>query len=275
MDREWPLRIEFTLLLLLQLFVLGVYVDSLLGEPAHSQAPIPSGPAAANPASSRLGAFLDQYPPDKSAKLAKSQTLMRLGEGAFTGYRVFKDKKAGLIAHRARESFRAECMGLGGHFEGRVNRWDIAHHFALARQVTIDGNALSVCVDAPDIPLGALVAYSFNDRYRDSYVALFLMTRETAAEIMIIYHRAMAKELRFKAAAAERKANNEKDWVAWRSKLTIGTDTNCGPVISLRGPMIEVAHAGQATWLRREQLFPPGARDSADITIRCGSFDAL
>jgi hypothetical protein len=144
-----------------------------------------------------------------------------------------------------------------------------------AKHIGFDGNDLTICNDANALPLGALIAHSHTNRYRESFVYLYVISREATAEMMIIYHRGMAKEQRFQANMAQRKADNEKSWATWREKLAIGTETNCGPVIGLRGPMIEVANGGQASWFRHEQLFPVGARDTPGTLIRCGIGDPL
>jgi hypothetical protein len=265
--------LEFWFLLLVQTLCIGWYLTILFPATAV-QAQTANTPAAEPPA--KLGSFLDQYPVTKSqAKLLKYQTLMQLGQGAFAGYRAFKDKQAGLIAYKARESFGAECAALGGHIEGNANRADIAAYFSMAKRAAFNGNDLSVCVDADELPLGALIASTYANRHKESFVRLFAMTQETATEMMAIYHRGMAKELRFQADMVERKINNEASWEAWREKLAIGTETNCGPVIGLRGPMIEIAHSGQPSWLRREQLFPVGARDTPGSIIRCGTSDPM
>jgi len=61
--------------------------------------------------------------------------------------------------------------------------------------------------------------------------------------------------------AAEQRANE-----AFRRDLAVGTETNCGTVIQLRGPMVEIAVPpvrltpnGQSTfWSRRTVLARPG-----------------
>jgi hypothetical protein len=273
MVRQFLIWLEFWFLLLMQLLCIGWYLTIIFPATAV-QAQTANTPAAEPPA--RLGSFLNQYPVTKSQpKLLTTESLWRLGESAFVGVRAFKDNNAGLIAYKARESFGAECAALGGHFETKANRADVASYYSMAKKATFNGNDLSVCVDANEIPLGALIARSYRNRYHESFVSLFVLSQETATEMMAIYHRGMAKELRFQADMAERKINNEKDWAAWRETLVIGTETNCGPVIGLRGPMIEIAHGGQTTWFRHEQLFPVGARDTPGSIIRCGTRDPL
>jgi len=66
------------------------------------------------------------------------------------------------------------------------------------------------------------------------------------------------------ALAAERERQAEaKSVMAWRKTLQIGTDTFCGPVIEVRGPMIKLALNVQLpgftneAWLKSDQIFPP------------------
>jgi hypothetical protein len=180
-----------------------------------------------------------------------------LGDGAFTGYRVFKDKQAGVIANKARGRFGAECAALGGHFDTKANRTEIAAHFSKAKQVTFNGNDLSVCVDADELPLGALIASTYTNRHKESFVRLFVMTQVTATEMMAIYHRGMAKELRFQADIAEQLAATDARIAAWRKRLAVGTETHCGPVLDIRGPVAQVAYGTHEGWVRIERLYPP------------------
>jgi hypothetical protein len=47
--------------------------------------------------------------------------------------------------------------------------------------------------------LGALITSSYTNRYKESFVSLVVMSEQSTAEMMAIYHRGMAKELRFQA----------------------------------------------------------------------------
>lgn len=48
----------------------------------------------------------------------------------------------------------------------------------------------------------------------------------------------------------------------FRRQLTIGSETFCGPVINIRGPMVQIALNGQLPefsaepWLRLENVYP-------------------
>jgi hypothetical protein len=273
MDKAFLQKLEFTFLPL-PLLVIG-----LLSYPAQSRTSVPltHQTTTASPANvpSKLGIFLDQYPATKlTAKLVEADPLWRLGEGVFLGYRAFKTKKAREIAYvDAHASFAAECEAVGGHIEKNTQPRAITHHYQIAKGVSIDEASLMICADTEDMPLGALVARSYPDRYynthRDSYVSLFILTKDAATEMMAIYHRGMARDLRAQADQIEKQAANDARIAAWRTRLTIGTETHCGPVLDVRGPMGQVAYGTQAGWVRIERLYPP--QDAA----RCWEFSGL
>jgi hypothetical protein len=253
--RQFLAWLEFWFLLLVQLLCICWYL-TLLFSAALVQAQSTNAPADQLPA--KLGSFLSQYPVTKSQpKLLTTESMWQLGEEAFVGVRAFKDKDAKLLPYNARESFRAECTALGGQFETNANRADIAAYFSMAKRATFNGNDLSVCVDANEIPLGALVARSYSNRYHESFVSLFVLSQETATEMMAIYHRGMAKELRHQADIAEQLAATDARIADWRKRLAIGTETHCGPVLEIRGPVAQVAYGTRAGWVRIERLYPP------------------
>ena len=108
-----------------------------------------------------------------------------------------------------------------------------------------------VCADSEERALGALFALGYTDRYGDRYSAMFVMTREAATEMVVIYHCGKAKELRFQTDMAEMQAADEARWADCRAKLGVGSETHCGPVLELRGAMAQIAYGTQAGWVRR------------------------
>ena len=48
---------------------------------------------------------------------------------------------------------------------------------------------------------------------------------------------------------------------SFRNSLAAGSETNCGPVIEVKGDLLKISHAvaeyGNEHWIRRYQLFPP------------------
>jgi hypothetical protein len=273
MDQAFLQKTGFTSLLLAMLVI------GLLPFLAHSQTPAATTSQTTKASQAnvplKLGTFLGQYPATKlTSKLVVADPLWRLGKGAFAGYRAFKDKKAREIAYDdARASFAAECQAMGGHIEKNMQPRAITHHYQIAKGVLIDEAGLMICADAEDMPLGALVARSYPDPYynthRDSYVSLFILTKDAATEMMAIYHRGMARDLRAQAEQIEKQAANDVRIAAWRTRLSIGTETHCGPVLDVRGPAAQVAYGTQAGWVRIERLYPP--QDAA----RCWEFSGL
>jgi hypothetical protein len=74
-----------------------------------------------------------------------------------------------------------------------------------------------------------------------------------------------AKEAARKKAEAEALARKEEEKRvnAWRKTLALGSDTFCGPVIAVNGPMIKIAVRfqlqgfGNEAWLKAVEVFPP------------------
>jgi hypothetical protein len=242
--------LEFAFLLLVQLFWIGFYLSMLF--PAAAQAPL-TVPEQSQPA--KLGAFLEQYPFKKPPQILRYEVaLFRMDISAFVGVRAFKDKNADATVDVARNSFDAECTGLGGHLDRRSNKAEIANYY----KVPFDPQDLAVCISADAAPLGALIASSYHSSYHgESYVALFVMTRETATEMMAIYHQAVAQDQRLRENIAKDDAAKRLRIEAWRKTLAVGTETHCGPVLEVRGPMVQIAYRTQPGWVRIERLYPP------------------
>ena len=67
-------------------------------------------------------------------------------------------------------------------------------------------------------------------------------------------------------AAATARADEVARTEAFRKEIAVGIETNCGTVIQLRGPMVEIAVPayrntpnGQSTfWSKRDRLYPVG-----------------
>jgi hypothetical protein len=124
--------------------------------------------------------------------LVNSQGLMRLGARAFTGYRVFKERRPSRIIDDARRRFQTECEDLGGHFNAKTDPRDIALHYALPKRLGFFAEDMSMCVDARGDPLSALIAYGRREGYPDSHVALFVMTKTAATDMIASYRREQA-----------------------------------------------------------------------------------
>jgi hypothetical protein len=267
--RKFWTWLEFWFLLLAQLVCIGWYLTMLF--PAAAQTPtVPI--SQSQPA--KLGAFLDQYPIKKEQPtFLAEQPLWRLGEGAFTGVRVFKTGKAIDIAANAQNSFAGECNAAGGQIQYQEQIYDIVRRYQQIRAIRIETAELTICASGDKQVLGALVAGAFYVNY-NRHVRLFVLNEAAAARMVEIYHQALAREARSAAMLAEQQAEWHRQFINWRKSLAIGSETNCGPVLGIRSDMIEVANGGQPYWFRRDALFPVGARDRTHSLVQCGSTDA-
>ncbi len=266
MARKFLFYAERAILSAVQLFIFGYSLAGFL--PASAQ----TGQHATESSSAKLGAFLAEYPKSKSPDQVEAAHISALGEGALVGYRKIKEpKKASIyISDKAYDSFRAECSAIGGQIARFDNPAEIARYYEMARGLSLsNGNPPLVCVGAEELPLGAVFAHTSADRYKNRYSVMFVLTQEAATEMVVMYHRGKAKELRFQADIGEKQAAYEQRWTDWRAKLAVGSETHCGPILELRGPVVQVAYGTQAGWVRRERLYPP-----QDVS-RCWEFSGL
>lgn len=71
-----------------------------------------------------------------------------------------------------------------------------------------------------------------------------------------------AEKAKAEDAEKVRMIEQNKRVIAFRKSLADGDETNCGPVIEIKGTLIKVSHAvagyGNEHWIRREQIFPSG-----------------
>lgn len=267
MARKLLQWLEFSMHFAFQFLVL-VYSLIVLW-PANAEVTPAPEPNTSKTEAVKLGAFLGQYPALKDHKLAQSQGIWQLGGNSFSNYRVFRDKAAGLVVQDARQSFLAECKAAGGHVDKRIDPTDVVRQFSLARGISLGASEPLICVDEELKPYGTLFAYSYAYRNANPVVALFVLTPEASADMLVVYHRGMAKELRQQADIIEQQNADEARWASWRAALVIGSETHCGPVLELRGPMVAVAYGTKAGWVRRERLYPP------EEVKRCWEFSAL
>lgn len=266
MARKFLFYAERAILSAVQLFILGY---SLAGFwPASAQ----TGQHATVSSPVKLGAFLAHYPKSKSPDQVEVAHISALGEGAVVGYRMVKEpKKVSIyVSAKAYDSFRAECSAIGGQIARFDNPAEIARYYEMAKGLSLsNGNPPLICVDAEELPVGAVFGHTSVDRYKNRYSVMFVLTQEAATEMVVMYHRGKAKELRLQADIAEKQAADERRWTDWRTKLAVGSETHCGPILELRGPVVQVAYGKQTGWVRRERLYPP--QDAS----RCWEFSGL
>lgn len=202
------------------------------------------------------------------------------------GYRFFAEKLAtngSATAERTRDAFAQECAAKGGQIASEDS--DVARSFhdrVLGRRLPPRGSfkhfwsgISAVCARSPSEVMGGFVAVTFDNTELatkgDFGARLFskisLMATRTAVYAYRPDHIPTAASFERREAAlraddaAEQRANE-----AFRRDLAIGTETNCGTVIQLRGPMVEIAVPpvrltpnGQSTfWSKRTVLARPG-----------------
>lgn len=201
-------------------------------------------------------------------------------------YRFFAEKLAAngsATAERAQAAFAQECTAKGGHLEPEDGK--VAQSFrerVLSRRLPPRGNfkhfwsgLSAVCARSPSEVMGGFVAITFDNTELatkgDFGARLFSKISLMATRTAVYAYRpdriptAASFERREAALraddAAEQKANE-----AFRRTFAIGTETNCGTVIQIRGPMVEIAVPpvrltpnGQSTfWSKRTVLARPG-----------------
>jgi hypothetical protein len=260
--RKYLTSLKSGIVPLMPLLGLGV-----IGTPSMNQANAQTSPALFKP--TRLEAYLAQYPVSKSEvkEMAKAREVEKWGD-KYSVARSFHHKTAPRIAYDAGEHFKEDCKTAGGRLELMTSPY-----------IAISKTSPHICLLNDGTALGALIAFHSSDYYNKSYARIFVLSPSGATNLKIAYQRDIDKEQSYKdqqrQKAAEQEARytaNKVIWAKWRETLAIGSDTHCGPVIGLRGPMVEVANNAQALWFKREQLYPVGARNYDDLPIRCGSY---
>lgn len=87
------------------------------------------------------------------------------------------------------------------------------------------------------------------------------LTERAKAEAVAEMERVRTEVAR-QAKEAERQAKELKLITAFRKSIADGDETNCGPVIVVKGKLVKVASAvanyGNEHWIRRDQIFPAG-----------------
>ena len=200
------------------------------------------------------------------------------------GYRFFSEKitaNGSATAERARDAFTQECTAKGGRIEPQDG--DAARTFrdrALGRRLPPQGEfkhfwsgISAVCSRGPDQVLGGFVAitYDATEVATKGDLGSRLMSRVSMVPTRTAVYAYRPDQIRsegwFQRAqdsyVADRDAE-EKRRETFRRDLAIGTVTNCGTVIQIRGPMVEIAVPptrltpnGQSTfWSRRDALAP-------------------
>ena len=174
-----------------------------------------------------------------------------------------RDTRGRTFGQQAVDGFAAECIARGGYLEpdGEPFRKTLEELSAGAGLTWIEEGRspymrlqLSICSISKAESLGALA------------VTHDLASRETA--IVLIAPGAVVKQLdldeqrlaaRAQAAREYLQERREADRLPlWRQILSRGSETACGPILSINGDLVEVAdpRTRQPRWYRRGELLP-------------------
>lgn len=221
--------------------------------------------------------------------------------GEILGYRFHKQytgTDGTAFAETARAAFNQECIAKGGMIERDGGPITTAFLDARAVDRTIQPVPMtaasvgiaSVCLNKDGQPLGGFLGlvrdtspmlakgyagspFLMQTSGQPSRTAVYTY-RASAIPDLVTVERAQRQRrvaqywenVRAEQDIAEKKRQIDQ----FRKALDVGTETHCGTVIQLRGPMVELAippgrsPGGQSSfWLKREQLDPPGASCSA------------
>ncbi len=202
------------------------------------------------------------------------------------GYRFFAEKltaNGSATAEWAKTAFAHECTAKGGHIEPEDGK--VARSFrerVLGRRLPPRGSfkhfwsgVTAVCARSSSEAMGGFVAITFDNTELatkgDLGARLFSKISLMATRTAVYAYRpdrirtAASFETQESALRADDAAEQRTD-EAFQRDLVIGTETNCGTVIQIRGPMVEIAVPpvrltpnGQSTfWSKRTVLARPG-----------------
>jgi hypothetical protein len=179
-----------------------------------------------------------------------------------TGHRFLSNKGRGkremkAILRRAAEGFAAECITKGGYLEAKDGNFYTATHANIRPKASL--SQLTICMRSSSQSLGALLietnkgSYDYGD---DSHAILTFLP-----EVVVTQARLDATAEREAAAERKRNAALEQERIdveRWRPTIRAGTETGCGPVLSVKGDMVEVVHyqTRDPRWFRRSELWP-------------------
>lgn len=193
------------------------------------------------------------------------------------GYRFFSEytPDGPAQALRARQAFTRSCTDAGGQVEPENSEVAQAFHQRMIgdRLGQTSGKHFWAGRTAVCSTLAGEVLMGFGAITLDrSHFYGTFMGRGAGNTETVVYafrpdqirSRASFEEERARIAAE--RAAEAKRAEAFRKAIAIGTETNCGTVIQLRGPLVEIAvppnrsapNGASSFWSKREALFPAG-----------------
>lgn len=232
---------------------------------------------------------------DKNPAAPQIQPLTR-DAADIVGHRFFKENmgvKRPVAVARAQAAFARECQAKGGRMLLDNDPAIRAFHQRRVAPILPKGEAFhvwqgqaSICAGPSGQALGGLVAISESkgiepSNHSGSSALVGLLMPSYIRTAVYAYHPRSIAAVTPAITAAGRLAESQQQIVdhfaaqrrlelkrddAFRKAMEVGTETNCGTVIQVRGPMVEVAlppmrttPKGQSTfWSRKTVLFPPG-----------------
>lgn len=217
------------------------------------------------------------------------------------GYRFHKQytgSNGTAFAEKARAAFNQECLAKGGMIEREGGPITTAFLDARAVDRTREPQPMTIvsigiastCLSKDGRPLGGFLGlvrdtspmlakgyagspFLMQTSGQPSRTAVYAYRASAIPSLALVQQaqqRRRDDERREEERAEQAYVEKERQLARFRTSLAVGTETHCGTVIQLRGPMVELAippgrsPSGQSTfWLKREQLDPPGASCSA------------
>jgi hypothetical protein len=194
------------------------------------------------------------YRPEQEAyyQLRRFVTAHRFLTNKGRGKREMKS-----ILRRAPEGFAAECTAKGGYLEPKGSNFYTASHANIRPKTSL--SSLEICMRSKSQSLGALLietnkgSYDYGD---DSHAIITFHPAVVVTQVSLDAQaaREAANQRRRDMELEQERAEVER----WRPTIRAGTETGCGPVLSVKGDMIEVVHyqTRDPRWYRRSELWP-------------------
>lgn len=216
--------------------------------------------------------------------------------GEILGYRFHKQytgSNGTAFAESARAAFNQECLAKGGMIERESGPITSAFLNARAadRSLRREGMAIvltgiaSICLSKDGKPLGGFLGmvrdtspmlakgyagspFLMQTSGQPSRTAVYAYRASAVPTLATIQQEQELRRVEGRRQEAESQARIQEQYrrlEEFERTLQIGTETHCGTVIQLRGPMAELAlppglgPSGQSSfWSRRDRLEPPG-----------------
>lgn len=204
------------------------------------------------------------------------------------GRRFFKVERGSgdslTIGRRVKAAFEQECAAKGGTAEDE--RSSVGSGFRSGRIATKLPDYFKsygsrprfeptywICTAGRNKVLGAVLLLLKEDtriqKSNDLWLSVYALNGSGIRTAAVVEAESDEEQRRYQAERQREdqlRAEKERQNAAFQRELAIGTDTNCGTVIQVRGPMVEIAvppgmrgpQEPATMWSKRELLFPYG-----------------